>query len=177
LEELYLAGGATVLRLGAVYGEYDYPRRFEPVLRRVRAGRTRMPVGTGSFLFSRVYVGDVARAVLAVLAAGHGPGGCFNIVEAQTAPMRLFYEQIVGAAEAGLEFVRVGDDVLPGDLRATGAVDQHLLASAQKARDVLGWRDTDPTAALRRAVRWHVQHPPPDWSRDFSADEAALRTG
>lgn len=177
LEELYLAAGATLLRLGAVYGEYDYQNRFEPVLRRVRAGRTRMPVGTGSFLFSRVYVGDVARAVLAVLATGHGRGECFNIVEAQTAPMRLFYEQIVGAAEAGLELVRVDDDVLPADLRATGAVDQHLLASAQKARDVLGWRDTDATAALRRSVQWHVQHPPPDWSPDFSADEAALGVG
>ncbi len=39
IEERYLAAEATVLRLGAVYGEHDYQHRFEFVLRRVRAGR------------------------------------------------------------------------------------------------------------------------------------------
>ena len=63
VEAAYLAAGAAVLRLGVVYGEHDYQRRFELVLRRVRAGRPRMPVGAGSFVWSRVYVGEVARAV------------------------------------------------------------------------------------------------------------------
>ena len=67
IEEAYLAAGATILRLGAVYGEHDYQRRFEPALRRVRAGRPRLPVGAGSFLGSRVYAGDVAEAALAAL--------------------------------------------------------------------------------------------------------------
>jgi len=177
VEELYRPAGATVLRLGAVYGEHDYQHRFEPVLRRVRAGRSRMPVGTGSFLFSRVYVGDVAQAVLAALAVlgnESSAGQVFNIVETRTAPMRLFYEQIVAAAGAELELVRVRDDLLPADLRAVGAVEQHLLSSAQKARDVLGWRDSDGTAVLRRSVRWHLEHPPPEWDSDFSADDAAL---
>jgi nucleoside-diphosphate-sugar epimerase len=136
-----------------------------------------MPVGTGSFLFGRVYVGDVAQAVLAALAVlgnESGVGQVFNIVEARTAPMRLFYEQIVAAAGAELELVRVRDDLLPADLRAVGAVEQHLLASAQKARDVLGWRDSDGTTVLRRSVRWHLEHPPPEWDSDFSADDAAL---
>jgi nucleoside-diphosphate-sugar epimerase len=182
VEELYLSAGATVLRLGAVYGEYDYQHRFEPVLRRIRAGRVRMPVGTGSFLFSRVYVGDVAQAVLAALAAERSSaerssGECFNIVEAQTAPMRLFYEQVIAAAGADLELVRVGDDTLPADLRAVGAVEQHLLASAQKARDALGWRDSDRETAMRRSVRWHLDNPPPRWNNDFSEDETALRAG
>jgi nucleoside-diphosphate-sugar epimerase len=59
VEEAYLSAGATILRLGAVYGEHDYQHRFEPVLRRVRAGRCQMPIGAGNFLFSRVYAGDV----------------------------------------------------------------------------------------------------------------------
>ncbi|MEU8005188.1 NAD-dependent epimerase/dehydratase family protein [Catellatospora sp. NPDC049111] len=176
LEEQYLAAGATVLRLGAVYGEHDYQRRFEPVLRRIRAGRAQLPVGAGNFLFSRVYVRDVAQAVLAALASEHARGECFNIVEAQTAPMGLLYEQIIAAAGADLELVRVGDEVLPTDLRAGGFIGQHVLAGAQKAREVLGWRDTDPHAALRRSVRWHVEHPPQNWDTDFSADDAALRT-
>jgi nucleoside-diphosphate-sugar epimerase len=174
IEEAYLGARATILRLGAVYGEHDYQRRFEPVLRRIRAGRHRMPVGAGSFLFSRVYAGDVAQAVLATLASPQSAGECLNIVEAQTSPMRLFYEQVIAAADASLELVRVPDEVLPPDLRDTGALSQHLLASPAKAHGMLGWRDTADHHVLRRAVTWHLDHPPRGPDRDFSADEAAL---
>jgi nucleoside-diphosphate-sugar epimerase len=174
IEESYLGAAATILRLGAVYGEHDYQHRFEPVLRRVRAGRRQLPVGAGNFLFSRVYVGDVARAVLAALASDQSSGLCLNIAETQTAPMRLFYEQVISAADGCLELVRVPDETLPPDLRESGALSQHLLASSARAAATLGWRDTAGLGVLRRAVSWHLAHPPPDPDNDFSADDAAL---
>lgn len=174
MEERYLPRGATVLRLGAVYGEHDYQRRFEFVLRRVRAGRKRIPIGSGQFLFSRVYVGDVAAAVSLALAGDH-PGEAFNIVEPVTAPYRLFAEQILAAAGASdFELVRVRDDQLPEDLALTGALDQHLLMDSWKARTVLGWAPVDPAESLRRSVRWHLENPPADASDDFSADDGVL---
>ncbi|HWD80668.1 MAG TPA: NAD-dependent epimerase/dehydratase family protein [Kribbella sp.] len=173
MEERYLPRGATVLRLGAVYGEHDYQRRFEFVLRRVRAGRKRIPVGSGQFLFSRVYVGDVAAAVSLAL-AGDFPGA-FNVVEPSTAPYRLFAEQILAAADAeNVELVRVRDDLLPEDLVLTGTISQHLVTDSSKARDVLGWAPADPAASLRASVRWHLAHPPVDASDDFSADDDVL---
>ena len=173
MEERYLPRGATVLRLGAVYGEYDYQRRFEFVLRRVRAGRKRIPVGSGQFLFGRVYVGDVAAAVSLAL-AGDFPGA-FNVVEPSTAPYRLFAEQILAAADAeDVELVRVRDDLLPEDLVLTGAISQHLMMDSSKARDLLGWAPADPAASLRASVRWHLAHPPADASDDFSADDDVL---
>ncbi len=174
IEEAYLAAGATILRLGAVYGEHDYQHRFEPVLRRVRAGRKHLPVGEGSFLFSRIYVGDVARAVLAVLASRRCSGECLNIVEAQTPPIRLLYQQIITAAGADLELVRVPASALPADLRATGELSQHLLASAAKARDLLGWQDRAGDQELRRSVAWHRTHPPSEPDTDWSPDDRAL---
>jgi len=174
LEEAYLAVGATILRLGVVYGEHDYQRRFEPVLRRIRAGRRELPIGTGGFLWSRVYCGDVARAVLAALASDQTVGECLNIVETQTAPMRLFYEQVIRAAGARLDLVRVPDELLSADLETTGALSQHLLASPAKAGELLGWRATADGEVLRRAVGWHLNHPPADPDPDFSADETAL---
>jgi hypothetical protein len=39
---------------------------------------------------------------------------------------------------------------------------------------MLGWRDTAGHHVLRRAVTWHLDHPPSDPDRGFSADEAAL---
>jgi nucleoside-diphosphate-sugar epimerase len=174
LEERYLPRGATVLRLGAVYGEHDYQRRFEFILRRVRAGRSRIPIGSGQFLFSRVYVGDVAAAVSLAL-AGEFAGEAFNVVEPVTAPYRLFAEQILAAAGASeVELVRVRDDLLPPDLALTGAVDQHLLMDSWKARTVLGWAPADPAEALRRSVQWDLANPPADASADFSADDAVL---
>lgn len=174
MEERYLPRGATVLRLGAVYGEHDYQRRFEFVLRRVRAGRKRIPVGSGQFLFSRVYVGDVAAAVSLALVGDHR-GEAFNVVERSTAPYRLFAEQILAAADApDVELVRVSDERLPADLELTGVLSQHLLMDPGKARAVLGWEPVDPAASLRESVRWHLANPPVDASDDFSADEAAL---
>lgn len=174
MEERYLPRGATVLRLGAVYGEHDYQRRFEFVLRRVRAGRKRIPVGSGQFLFSRVYVGDVAAAVSLALAGDHR-GEAFNVVERVTAPYRLFAEQILAAADASdVELVRVSDEKLPADLELTGVLSQHLLMDPGKARTVLGWEPVDPAASLRESVRWHLGNPPADASDDFSADDAAL---
>jgi nucleoside-diphosphate-sugar epimerase len=174
VEEAYLDAGATILRLGAVYGEHDYQRRFEPVLRRVRAGRPRLPIGAGGFLWSRVYVGDVAQAVLVALGIRRSAGQCLNIVEGQAAPMRLFYEQVISAADASLELVRVPDEALPPDLRNTGTLNQHLLASPLKAREVLGWHATASPQVLRRAVAWHLSHPPDDAATDFSGDDDAL---
>jgi nucleoside-diphosphate-sugar epimerase len=178
LEESYRDAGAAVLRLGAVYGEHDYQRRLEFVLRRVRAGRRRMPIGSGTLLFSRVYVCDVGTAVLAALDAPHSAGQAYNVVESATPSFRLLASLIAAAADVDLELVRVPDDVLPPDLSVTGAGKgsgvQHLLASAAKARDQLGWAETDPGVALRRAVQWHLHHPPEDWDPDFTADDLAL---
>jgi nucleoside-diphosphate-sugar epimerase len=125
-------------------------------------------------VWSRVYVGDVARAVLAALGTGWGAGQCLNIVEEQAAPMRLHYEQVIAAADASLELVRVPDEALPADLAVTGTISQHLMASPAKAREVLGWRAAADQQVLRRAVAWHLRHPPDDAGTDFSADDAAL---
>jgi nucleoside-diphosphate-sugar epimerase len=180
IEELYLARGGTSLRLGAVYGPYDYQQRFEFVLRRLRAGRTAIPVGSGGFLFSRVHVDQVASAVSAVLDR-HADcmGEAFNVVERPTAPYRLFAEHILAAAAAagigvGVELVRVPDQALPQDMALTGTVSQHLLMDPGKIRTVLDWEAADPDGALAASVRWHLAHPPDEWSRDFDADDAAL---
>jgi hypothetical protein len=50
-----------------IYGEPDPQRREELFLRRVRAGRHRIPVGSATWLWTRCHVGDMATAVLATL--------------------------------------------------------------------------------------------------------------
>ena len=173
VEDVYLPRGATVLRLPMVYGEHDYQRREEFILRRVRAGRSRIPFGSGSWLACRVYVRDVGRAVRIALAKPVA-GEVMNVCEDRTYSMRMWSQAILDAAGSRAELVRVPDEALPEDLKPTGTMSQHIAASAKKARALLGWTTSDPFETLHTTVRWHLENPPADASTDFEADDRAL---
>lgn len=173
VEDVYLPLGATSLRLPMVYGERDYQLREEFILRRVRAGRDRIPIGSGSWLACRGYVRDVAVAVR--LALEHPDlSGVFNVCEDRTYSVRMWAQMILDAAGSKAELVRVPDEALPEDLKLTGTLRQNICATARKARDTLGWTTSDPMESLRTTVRWHLAHPPATSDPDFSADDRAL---
>jgi len=174
VEEPYLARAATVCRLPMVYGERDHQRREEPILGRLRAGRTRIPIGTGSWLWTRGYVRDVAAGVRLALESEAAVAEVLNLGESRSWSMGLWARHVLAAAGAQAELVRVPDVLLPDDLEEFGAVAQHLLVDSTKARDLLGWTETDPHEALARSVAWHLAHPPEDASEDFGADDRAL---
>jgi nucleoside-diphosphate-sugar epimerase len=174
VEAAYLAVEATVCRLPMVYGERDYQRREEPILRRVRAGRDRVPVGAGGWLWTRGYVGDVAAGVRLALESDAAVAEVLNLGEARTWTMRLWARHVLEAAGSPAELSRVPDVLLPDDLQALGTIPQHLLVDSSKARDLLGWAETDPHEALHRSVAWHLANPPAGASDDFAADDRAL---
>lgn len=174
VEDAYLPARATVLRLPMVYGEHDYQRREEPILRRVRAGRGRIPFGAGQWLACRVYAGDVATAVDRCLGEPASAGHVLNVCEDRTYSMRMWAEMILRAADSPAQLVRVPDDALPDDLTATGTMSQHIACSAQKARATLRWGTSDPFQTLRATVRWHLAHPPEKSDVDFGPDDRAL---
>jgi len=173
VEETYLETGATILRLPMVYGPNDGQRREEFVLRRVRGGRDKIPVGSGTWLGTKGFVGDIARGVRLAIESGLR-GEIFNLGETRTHPAALWAQMILDAAGSKAELVRVPDDKLPEDLGLLGAVPQHLLVDSSKARRALGWSDTEAEEALGVSVAWHLAHPPAESSDDFSADDTAL---
>ena len=173
VEETYLPRGALVMRLPMVYGEHDYQLREEFILRRLRAGRTRIPFGSGGWLACRVYVRDVGRAIRLAL-EGPPVTGVMNVCEDRTFSMRMWARMILDAAESDAELVRVSDEALPEDLKLTGTVLQHIAASAARARRLLGWSTSDPVETLGTTVRWHLQNPPAKADTDFTADDRAL---
>lgn len=174
VEDAYLSRGATSVRLPMVYGERDYQRREEFILRRLRAGRSRIPFGAGTWLACRAYVRDVARGVHLVLGTPAATGQVFNLCEDRTYSMRMWARMILDAAGSGAELVRVADELLPEDLKPTGTMTQHIAGSAQKARSMLGWTTSDPAESLQTTVRWHLANPPPDPDLDFGPDDRAL---
>jgi nucleoside-diphosphate-sugar epimerase len=174
VEAAYLARGGVVCRLPMVYGPHDYKRREEFVLGRLRAGRRRIPVGSGGFLWSRGHVADLARGLRLALEHPDLNGEVFNLCEARCAPVRLWMEWILEAAGVQVDLVRVTDELLPEDLEISGEIAQHWLVSPQKARDVLGWVHADPKERVRDSVGWHLAHPPAGEAADFAADKRAL---
>jgi nucleoside-diphosphate-sugar epimerase len=177
VEPPYLARGAAVLRLGMVYGARDPQRREEFVLRRVRAGRRRIPVGPATLLLPRLYIDDAAASVLAAIDRFDRAGGqAFHVNERATYPVGAWMRKILEVAGHEAELVRVPDDRLPRDLGLTAGIEQHLLASSARATRELGWEPTDLDEAIGRSVRWHLENPPAEPDDDFTADEEALTT-
>jgi nucleoside-diphosphate-sugar epimerase len=173
VEDVFLPSGALVMRLPMVYGEHDYQLREEFVLRRLRAGRKRIPFGAGSWLACRVYVRDVGRAVNLALRRPQVTGA-MNVCDDRTYSMRMWALLILQAAGSDAELVRVPDEMLPEDLKPTGTLLQHIAAVARRARAELGWTAADPLDSLRATVRWHLDHPPADPDLDFTGDDRAL---
>lgn len=173
VEDVYLPHGATVFRLPMVYGPRDYQRREEFILRRLRANRSRIPFGAGTWLACRAYVRDIANAVRLALETP-GATGVMNLCEDRTYSMGMWVRMILEAAGSSAELVRVVDDLLPDDLKETGTVTQHIAATSHKARLLLGWTTSDPFETLRTTVRWHLEHPPTESNQDFTADDRAL---
>lgn len=175
VEPAYIERGGTVLRLGFIYGEHDPQRREEFILRRVRAGRDRIPTGAGCWLLSRCYVGDVASAVLAAIGSDAASGQVFNIAEPASGTVADWVRDILTAAGQPCELVTVPDRDVPDDLSLTRHYAQHLLFDSHKARDLLGWRPGEAALGITASVRWHLAHPPPDPDPDFTADDRALQ--
>src|SRR5216684_810933 len=165
---------ATSLRLPMVYGPHDYQLREEFILRRVRAGRKRIPFGAGMWLACRAYVGDVAHGARLALESTSTEGSAINLCEDRTFSMAMWSRMILEAAGSNAELVRVADEVLPEDLKPTGTMTQHIAASSKRARTLLGWTTSDPAETLQATVRWHLANPPAGSSADFSADDLAL---
>ncbi|MDP4505082.1 NAD-dependent epimerase/dehydratase family protein [Nonomuraea turcica] len=176
VEERWLPRGAVVLRLPLIYGPYDWQRREEPILRRVRAGRARIPIGAANLLWTRCHVDDVATGVLAALDNRAVAGQAINLGETSTATIGTWFRQILSAAGSSAELVQVPDRALPHDLALSGAQAQHLLVSVTRAQSLLGWTAGDPAERVADSVRWHLAHAPADvWTdADTAADEAAL---
>src|SRR6266851_71032 len=176
VEDVYLPRDATSLRLPMVYGPRDYQLREEFILRRVRAGRARIPFGAGAWLACRGYIGDIARGARLALESASTAGMALNLCEDRTYSMAMWSRMILEAAGSSAELVRVADEMLPEDLKQTGTMSQHVAASAQRARAMLGWTTSDPVETLSATVRWHLDHPPLEANTDFSADDRALGT-
>lgn len=174
VEEVSRRAGALLLRLPVVFGPRDPLRREEPILRRVRAGRERIPFGAGNLLWTQGFVGDVANAARLGIEEGGLEGAVLNVGYRRTVTVEQWARKVLAAAGSSAQLVRVPDAAVPADLAISRTFKQHMIVESSRARHLLGWRETDYDEAIVTSVRWHQANPPAEPDADFAADDEAF---
>ena len=140
---------ATPLRFFNVYGPRQDPSSpYSGVISifadRARAGKPLTIFGDGQQTRDFVYVGDVARAVVAAAMADGGDGTAMNIGTGRETTVRQLAEIVVGLAGTGVAIshapARAGEIV-------------RSLAAVERVRAALGWRaEVDLQDGLARTL-------------------------
>src|ERR1019366_5931043 len=77
--------------------------------------------------------------------------------------MRLFYEQVVAAADDDLEFFASATTCCLPIFARPGT--RAASSGQRRAREIIGWEAAADSRVLRRSVQWHISHPPADPDR------------
>jgi nucleoside-diphosphate-sugar epimerase len=168
----------TILRPRAVFGEGD--RAIFPRILKVAARGWFPQVGDGQALIDTTYVGNVADAVVAAIAASHhAQPRVFNITNGEPLPVRDLLTRLFASLDMRVRMVRFPRDVAvmlgtlaegmarmrPGQPEprlsryGVGVLGYAQTLDISAARDVLGYRPrVSIDEGIQRFSRWWVAH-------------------
>jgi nucleoside-diphosphate-sugar epimerase len=168
-----------VLRLPMIYGPGDPLHRFHPMLKRIDDGRKQIifaddvaPVRT-----PRGYVADVASAIALAATSAQSTGRVYNVCEADSFGELDWARKIAAATDWQGQFVVLPHNSTPKHLLWPGNTAQHIVASSDRIRQELGYREMLPREeSIRRTIKWERANPPaaPTAQFDYDAEDVAL---
>ena len=169
----------TILRLPMIYGPGDPAHRFHPVLKRMDDGRKHIIFAddVAAIRTPRGYVEDVGAAVALAATLPHAAGRVYNVCEAESFGELDWARKIAAATNWSGEFVVLPHDRAPKHLLWPGNTAQHVVASSERIRKELGYRELLPREeAIRRTIEWERVNPPahPITQFDYAAEDEAL---
>ena len=169
----------TILRLPMIYGPGDPVHRFHPVLKRIDDGRKQIIFAddVAALRTPRGYIEDVAAAVALATASPRAAGRIYNVSEEESFGELDWARKIAAAANWSGEFVVLPHDKTPKHLFSPGNTAQHVVASSERIRKELGYRELLPRdEAIRRTIEWERANPPatPLAQFDYQAEDEAL---
>ncbi|MGC2694452.1 MAG: NAD-dependent epimerase/dehydratase family protein [Candidatus Angelobacter sp.] len=169
----------TILRLPMIYGPGDPVRRFHPILKRINDGRKQIIFAddVAPLRTPRGYVEDVSPAIALAVTSPQAAGRVYNVCESESFGELDWARKIAVAINWAGEFIVLPHDRTPQHLRWPGNTAQHLVASSERIRNELGYRELLPREeAIRRTVEWERAHPPESFTVpfDYEAEDAAL---
>jgi len=170
----------TVMRLPMIYGPGDPVHRFHPILKRIEDGRCRILFADDVAVLRtpRGYVEDVAHAVALAATSPQSAGRVYNVCETEAFSELDWARKIAAAVHWDGEFVVLTHDRAPRHLLWPGNTAQHVVASSDRIRHELGYRELAPREeGVRQAIAWERAHPPtqPFSQFDYAAEDAALQ--
>ena len=169
----------TILRLPMIYGPGDPAHRFHPVLKRMDDGRKHIIFAddVAAIRTPRGYVEDVGASVALAATLPHAAGRVYNVCEAESFGELDWARKIAAATNWSGEFVVLRHDRAPKHLLWPGNTAQHVVASSERIRKELGYRELLPREeAIRRTIEWERVNPPADpiTQFDYAAEDEAL---
>ncbi|HEY1527198.1 MAG TPA: NAD-dependent epimerase/dehydratase family protein [Candidatus Angelobacter sp.] len=170
----------TVLRLPMIYGPGDPLHRFHSILKRIDDGRKQIIFAddVAPLRTPRGYVEDVGAAIALAAMSLHSAGRVYNVCEAESFG-ELDWARKIAAATSNWsgEFVVLPHDRTPKHLLWPGNTAQHVVASSERIRKELGYRELLPREeAIRRTIEWERANPPaqPVAQFDYAAEDEAM---
>jgi len=169
----------TILRLPMVYGPGDPAHRFHPILKRIDDGRKQIIFAddVAPLRTPRGYVEDVSTAIALATTSPQAAGRVYNVSESDSFGELDWARKIAASTNWTGEFVVLPHDRTPKHLHWPGNTAQHLVASSDRIREELGYRELLPREeSIRRTIAWERKNPPgsPLAQFDYEAEDAAL---
>src|SRR5437763_3439483 len=153
----------TILRLPMIYGPGDPLHRFHSALKRMDDGRKHIVFAddVAPLRTPRGYVEDVGTAIALAATTPQAAGCVYNVSESDSFGELDWARKIAAATNWTGEFVVLPHDRTPKHLHWPGNTAQHLVASSDRIRKELGYRELLPREeAIRRTIAWERANPP-----------------
>ena len=154
---------ATILRLPMIYGPGDYIHRFYYILKRMDDQRPAIIFADdfAALRTPRGYVENVADAVVLAATLESAIGRTYNVCEEESFSELDWAKKIAAATGWNGKFMVVPREAAPRHLQYPGNTAQHLVASAQRIRQELGYKEGIPRdEGIRRTIPWERANPP-----------------
>jgi nucleoside-diphosphate-sugar epimerase len=154
---------ATILRLPMIYGPGDYIHRFYYILKRMDDQRPAIIFADdfAAWRSPRGYVENVADAVVLATTLESAIGRTYNVCEEESFSELEWAKKIAAATGWNGKFMVVPREAAPPHLQYPGNTAQHLVASAQRIRQELGYKERIPREeGIRRTIPWERANPP-----------------
>jgi nucleoside-diphosphate-sugar epimerase len=170
----------TVLRLPMIYGPGDRLHRFFPLLKRIADGRSAIifAANIAAWRTPRGYVDNVAHAIALATTSDHARGRVYNICEEPAFSEVEWQTRIARLVGWPGKFVVLPRERTPKHLLQPGNAAQHVVASSQRIRKELGYKEVvSVDEAILRTAAWERENPPgtvPLQQFDYAAEDAAL---
>jgi nucleoside-diphosphate-sugar epimerase len=169
----------TILRLPMIYGLGDPMHRFYPILKRIEDGRKQIIFAddVAPLRTPRGYVEGVGAAVALAATSPQAAGRIYNVCETEFFGELGWARKIAAATGWNGEFIVLPHDRTPKHLLWPGNTAQHVVASSERIRKELGYRELLPREeAIRRTIEWERAHPPaqPLPQFNYEAEDGAL---